>query len=255
MATHYDVNWLTQKVDNGETVKFIFFWGHTNKTGESVGKFVFSQWWESPFTVAGITYKTAEHWMMAQKALLFNDQKSFDKIIACKKPAEAKTLGRQILGYNEELWSENKFNIARDGNIHKFNQNHALGEYLLTTNDCVIVEASPVDVIWGIGLAQDNTKVDDIYSWRGENLLGFVLMEVRDFLRNFGFFHSLENSLLPPWTKFPGIDPHDMFWRMGKGEDYIVEFSAFYDKLSERNKLIFQLANPSPFDWSTFYNE
>lgn len=121
--------------------------------------------------------------MMAQKALLFNDQKMFEKIIACNKPAEAKELGRYVTGFDEQVWNESKYEIVKNGNIHKFNQNAALLNYLLNTGDRVLVEASPVDRIWGIGLAQDDEDITNIYTWRGENLLGFALMEVRDFLR------------------------------------------------------------------------
>ncbi|MGJ1229100.1 NADAR family protein [Sphingobacterium siyangense] len=79
----YTIKWLTDRFENGDSFKFLFFWGHTAKQNQEVGKFVFSQWYESPFTVDNITYRTAEHWMMAQKALLFDDKKNFEKIINC----------------------------------------------------------------------------------------------------------------------------------------------------------------------------
>ncbi|WP_437922118.1 NADAR family protein [Sphingobacterium sp. LRF_L2] len=92
MKTHYDIDWLLQKYESDDTLKFIFFWGHINKYNEEVGKSCFSQWFPSPFVVDDITYKTAEHWMMASKALLFGDQDTFEKIIRCDKPGEAKEL-------------------------------------------------------------------------------------------------------------------------------------------------------------------
>jgi len=254
MTNHYNIDWLIKTFENGEPLKFSYFWGHTNKYNEQVGKFCFSQWHESPFTINGITYKTSEHWMMAHKAMLFDDLDAFNKIILSNKPAEAKELGRQVIGYDDQIWNKNKFEIVKLGNIHKFNQNPVLAEYLLKTENRVIVEASPVDAIWGIGLSQDSKDIDNIYAWRGENLLGFVLMEVRDFLKEFGHFKPLENSIQAPWINSPNVDPHDMFWTMGKGEEYLTRFNQYYNKLSERDQSIYQLTNPTPYSWKNFFD-
>lgn len=180
---HYDMNWLRERYDAGERLKFLYFWGHTNRYNEEVGKFCFSQWSESPFVVDSIHYKTAEHWMMAQKALLFGDNDRFSRIIDCNTPDEAKKLGREVAGYLEEVWDERKFEIVKQGNIFKFSQHPKLGDYLIGTGDKIIVEASPVDAIWGIGMSQSSDHIDNVHSWRGQNLLGFALMEVRDFLK------------------------------------------------------------------------
>ncbi len=179
----YSIEWLKGKFDKGETIKYIFFWGHTNKNGEEIGKFVFSQWYPSAFTVEGIEYKTTEHWMMAHKAKLFNDQEAFDRVIKTEKAAEVKAIGRQIKNFDEAKWNEAKYEIVKTGNVHKFSQNEKLKTYLLDTSDRVIVEASPTDAIWGIGLAQDAKRIENPHTWRGLNLLGFALMEARDFLR------------------------------------------------------------------------
>lgn len=183
MLTNYNINWLKEKVEKGEPLKYIFFWGHINKYNEEVGKFCLSQWYESPFIVDDITYKTSEHWMMAHKALLFEDKIIFDKIINCHKPGEAKELGRKIVNYNDEVWNEHKFEIVKQGNIHKFSQHRKLADFLLKTENRILVEASPLDTIWGIGLSQENEGFDNVYSWRGLNLLGFALMETRDYLK------------------------------------------------------------------------
>jgi len=185
MQSTYNVQWLTDSFESGDHLKYIYFWGHVNKLNDSVGKFCLSQWFESPFVVEDIVYKTAEHWMMAQKALLFEDRKIFEKIISANKPADAKELGRYVIGFDEQVWDDHKFEIVKNGNIYKFNQNALLANYLLNTGDRVLVEASPVDKIWGVGLSQDDDAITNIYAWRGENLLGFALMEVRDFLRDF----------------------------------------------------------------------
>ena len=163
--------------------KFLFFWGHqTNKDG-SISKTCFSQWWLSSFEVEGLTYKTAEHWMMAKKAALFNDSAILEKIIASNSPAEAKKLGREVKNYNETLWLAARFEIVKEGNYHKFIQNPELKTFLLNTKDRVLVEASPVDAIWGIGMTGDHKDVLNPEKWKGLNLLGFALMEVRDELR------------------------------------------------------------------------
>jgi len=120
---------------------------------------------------------------MAEKARLFDDSKIIDKIVNAKTPAEAKKLGRLVNNFDAAKWDLHKFEIVVNGNLHKFNQNQNLKEFLLNTNDRVIVEASPVDPIWGIGLATDHPHVENPILWKGENLLGFALMEVRDLLK------------------------------------------------------------------------
>ncbi len=254
MALHYDLKWITEKFDRGDNIEFQFFWGHTNKEANVVNKSCLSQWFESSFVVESVTYLTAEHWMMAQKAILFDDWKSYEKIIHCTNTANAKELGRFVLGFDEITWNKTKFDIVKIGNIHKFNQNKALGSFLIDTHDKVLVEASPSDTVWGIGLSQEEPGCDNIHSWQGQNLLGFALMEVRDFLNDFGFFNPLDAPILPPWIRFPGISPYDMFWRMGGGEDYISIFSGYYNALSERDKTVLKLTHPQPWDWN-FYDE
>ncbi|KQX13030.1 NADAR family protein [Flavobacterium sp. Root420] len=163
--------------------KFLFFWGHQPNKDGSISKTCFSQWWLSSFEVEGITYKTAEHWMMAKKAALFNDNEVLEKIIESNSPAEAKKLGREVKNYDDKLWLANRFEIVKQGNYHKFSQNADLKEFLINTNDRVLVEASPVDPIWGIGMASDDKDVMNPEKWKGLNLLGFALMEVRDELK------------------------------------------------------------------------
>lgn len=133
-----------------------------------------------------VTYPTAEHYMMAQKAKLFDDMDIFNQIIQSKHPKQAKDLGRQVKNFDENIWNEKRFEIVVQGNIAKFSQNPALKAYLLGTGDRVLVEASPVDKIWGIGLAKDNDKIHSPLNWQGLNLLGFALMQVRDELTNNG---------------------------------------------------------------------
>ena len=163
--------------------KFLFFWGHQPNEDGSISKTCFSQWWLSSFEVDNVTYKTAEHWMMAKKAELFKDHAVLEKILQAKSPAEAKKLGRQVMNYHENLWLAARFEIVKEGNNHKFSQNPELKTFLLNTKNRVLVEASPVDAIWGIGMAGDHKDVLNPEKWRGLNLLGFALMEVRDELK------------------------------------------------------------------------
>ena len=164
-------------------IKYIFFWGHTPDKDGNIGKSCFSQWWVAPFNVNGIIYKTAEHWMMAEKARLFNDAKNLEEIIKSNTPMEAKQWGRKVTGFTPEKWDEHKYEIVKLGNIHKFSQHPELKEFLLNTKNRVLVEASPRDRIWGIGMGTSNEKAENPLLWRGKNLLGFALMEVRDELK------------------------------------------------------------------------
>lgn len=167
----------------GKPVKYLLFWGHQKSRDGSVTKSCFSQWWASEFVEEGITYKTAEHYMMAEKAKLFGNVEIHQKIIECKSPAAAKKLGRQVKNFNQEVWKKHRFEIVKQANRLKFSQNLELKYFLLKTKKRILVEASPVDKIWGIGLATDHNDAQNPKKWKGENLLGFALMEVRDQLQ------------------------------------------------------------------------
>lgn len=169
---------LVDYVNRGNQVKYVFFWGH-KKPKEGVSKTCFSQWYEAKFEIDGAVYQTAEHYMMAEKARLFGDSESEQKIIKASNPGEAKKLGRSVPGFTEDIWLENRFSIVIRANLAKFKQNTELKSYMLNTANRVLVEASPVDKIWGVGLAADDSGVDNPNLWKGDNLLGFALMEVR----------------------------------------------------------------------------
>ncbi len=162
-----------------KSVKFLFFWGHRSSKDGSISKSCLSQWWLSEFKVNGVCYKTAEHWMMAKKAALF-DPSMIEQIVNTSSAAEAKKLGRMVKNFDDKTWLENRYDIVREGNFHKFSQHKDLKEFLISTNNRILVEASPVDRIWGVGLQQDNPKILNPKNWKGLNLLGFALMEVRD---------------------------------------------------------------------------
>lgn len=174
---------IEKLISENQNNKYLFFWGHQPSKDGTITKTCFSQWWISPFVVNGITYKTAEQWMMAKKAELFNDSEILEKIMQVNSPAEAKKLGREVKNYVDIVWLENRYEIVKQGSFHKFNQNPDLRTFLINTKDRILVEASPVDPIWGIGMASDHKDILIPEKWRGLNLLGFALMEVRDELR------------------------------------------------------------------------
>jgi ribA/ribD-fused uncharacterized protein len=164
----------------GEPLEFLFFWGHGPAADGRVTASCFSQWWRAAFEVDGVTYPTAEHFMMASKARLFDDVSTADRILAVPDPQQAKNLGREVRDFDEKTWSEHRFDIVIRANAAKFSQRPDLLRYLLGTEKRVIVEASPEDRIWGIGLAAADERAQRPSTWQGLNLLGFALMDVRD---------------------------------------------------------------------------
>ncbi|MFD7135943.1 NADAR family protein [Streptomyces sp. NPDC059894] len=174
---------LVTEVRAGARVRYVHFWGHRPQPDGRVGASCLSQWWPSPFTVDGTTYATAEHWMMAGKARLFGDPEAERRALAAEHPAQAKKAGRLVRGFDETAWERERFGIVVEGSVHKFSAHPELREFLLRTGGRVLVEASPVDRVWGIGLAADDEAAADPRRWRGPNLLGFALMEARRRLR------------------------------------------------------------------------
>ena len=180
MNTISDKQNLITAIETGYTPKWLLFWGHRHSKDGSLGKTCFSQWWDGhPFAVNGIIYRTAEHFMMAEKARLFGDADACARILLAASPAEAKKLGRQVKGFSDEAWLAARWDIVVRSNEAKFSQHADLRNFLLRTGDSILVEASPFDQIWGIGMAATQANAEDPKQWKGLNLLGFALMEVR----------------------------------------------------------------------------
>jgi ribA/ribD-fused uncharacterized protein len=143
--------------------------------------------------------------MMYRKAKMFNSHDIAEAILLTDNPKEQKDLGRLVPKYDETIWAEKRVDIMVEGLYEKFNQNTKLRDALLNTGDTIIAEASPVDKIWGIGLAEDHPDALDQSKWRGQNLLGITLMQVRDKI-NQNWINSLgkgtvaEDKVLP-WLK------------------------------------------------------
>ncbi|MFI8105029.1 NADAR family protein [Streptomyces sp. NPDC086023] len=174
---------LIEQVNRGERVKYLPFWGHRPRADGTLGPSCLSQWWPSPFTVGDVEYATAEHWMMAGKARLFGDEEALATALAAATPAEAKKAGRLVRGFDDAVWERERYAIVVEGSVHKFGSDPALRSFLLGTGERVLVEASPLDRIWGIGLAADSPDALVPQRWRGLNLLGFALMDARERLR------------------------------------------------------------------------
>lgn len=167
----------------GGQPKYLMFWGHQPSPAGGVGKGCLSQWWPAAFTVDGASYPSAEHYMMAAKARLSGDAETAEQILAAPHPGAAKALGRRVRGFDEQRWAEQRFDVVVAGNMAKFGQHQDLRDFLVGTGGRVLVEASPLDRIWGIGLAADDDRAVSPECWLGLNLLGFALMEVRHQLR------------------------------------------------------------------------
>ena len=171
---------LLEAEHRGDQLKFMTFWGHRPRREGQIGSHVLSQWFPHECVAPeGHRYPTAEHFMMAEKARLFGDDNLLDQIAHANSPGHAKDLGRRIRGFDESTWAENRFSIVHAGSIAKFGHCLRMRNYLVGTGFRVLVEASPVDPIWGIGAASDDASVHHPSQWKGQNLLGFALMSAR----------------------------------------------------------------------------
>ena len=139
----------------------------------------FSQWCPSKFILNEITFNCAEQYMMYRKATLFGDNESAVGILKEPSPSDQKRMGRLVKGFQEETWLKHRETIVYRGNHAKFTQNRDLAENLMETAGTTIVEASPYDCIWGIGLAANDPRSFDERNWRGQNLLGKILTQLR----------------------------------------------------------------------------
>lgn len=165
---------------DGDPLEFVFFWG----PGESKEpRACFNQWSSAPFYHNNFLFANAEQAMMAEKAWLFKDMGTLYQILECSQPRAVKALGRLVVGYDDAVWADRRLDAVVEINYAKFSQNHDLAYHLLNTGDAVLVEASPVDRIWGIGLKETDALALNPSQWRGLNLLGEALMIVRDRLR------------------------------------------------------------------------
>lgn len=157
-----------------ETQEFYFFWKHQ-----------FGQWTKREMVdPEGIRYNCCEQYMMFKKAMLFKDEYAAKKILAEPEPGLQKKLGREVRGYTSETWDMHKFGIVWYGNYLKFAQHQDLRLRLIETEEKILVEASPTDLVWGVGYEAQNDQILNPINWRGKNLLGKVLMSVRSAMKD-----------------------------------------------------------------------
>ena len=178
----YNINDLKDACNAGEKLKYLFFWGHTPSADGQITETCLSQWWPCRFEVGGIEYSCTEQFMMAEKARMFKDEEMLAKIMEASHPKEMKAYGRAVKGFDKDRWDSQCYDIVKRGNLAKFSQNPELLEFLKGTRRRILVEASPRDRIWGIGMGKNNPDALCPLKWRGTNLLGFALTEVRDIL-------------------------------------------------------------------------
>lgn len=175
------MNELVSNIIEGNQVEYELFWKIDGNLG------VCSQWYTgNGFTDDINHYISAEHFMMVGKANLFNtkgnNSKLISKMLSTKYPSTVKSYGRQVKGFSAEVWDSYKYGIVVYGNYLKFSQDKKLGDMLMSTGDAILVEASPYDQIWGIGLEDGHPNCRTPTQWNGLNLLGFALMDVRQSL-------------------------------------------------------------------------
>ena len=151
--------------------KFTFFW----KTESP-----FSQWYPAEFIIEGVRFNCAEQYMMYRKALLFGDEEMTSKILNSSSPRTQKAHGRKIRHFVESVWEKHSHEIVYTGNHAKFTQNPSLKAALFATAGTTLVEASPHDRIWGVGLAEDDPHIYNRNTWRGQNRLGKILTQLRE---------------------------------------------------------------------------
>ncbi len=175
------------------------FYGHQPRPDGRLGDSCFSQWWPCPFVVDDVPYVTAEQFMMAGKARLFSDREALEKILAESNPSKVKALGRQVRGFDDVLWAKHRFELVAFGSHAKFSQDAALEAHLRSTGDAILVEASPRDRLWAIGLGRENPLVDEPAMWRGQNLLGFALVHAREVMA--GVLAPIPGG---PWRRMVG---------------------------------------------------
>jgi ribA/ribD-fused uncharacterized protein len=157
-----------------EPEKFTLFWNGP-----------FSQWCPSRFNSADFfdwpaEFNTAEQYMMAGKAWVFNDRSAFNQILQAKTPRQQKAIGRTIVGFDRAIWEPVCMGIVYRGSHYKFSSNTDLMAHLVLTAGTTIVEASPEDKIWGIGLHETDPRCLSRSTWHGTNYLGRVLTQLRD---------------------------------------------------------------------------
>lgn len=203
----YSTNWLKNEMSKGQSINFIGFWGEDNLNGE-FSNFYLSEFKDTIFNGDAYTFSCSEQYFMYQKAMTFGSMDIALDILELTKDSSGKyvsknasgkpentaygfkKLGRRVKNFKEDVWDSKREQVMLDALTLKFSQNELLKKKLLDTDSSVLVEASPYDAVWGVKLAtkdKQNKPLNEwrnVYKWRGQNLLGFCLMEVRDIIKD-----------------------------------------------------------------------
>ena len=175
-GSYKDQEWISKYMRMRRPAKrqpAVFFWKDNGENG------CFSNWYRRKFVIDDFEYLHVEQYMMAQKAKLFHDSKRYTAILRATDPWECKNLGKQVTPFDAKAWNAVKFDVVKNGNRAKYEQNPDLMKMLLDTGNVILAEASPNDRIWGIGLDAAQAASMDKSEWPGQNLLGRALMELR----------------------------------------------------------------------------
>ncbi len=201
----------------------------------------FSNFSAHPIFLDGTTWPTSEHYFQAQK---FKDYEIQRKIQSASSPMIAAELGRNRNFELRHDWEDIKNDIMRKAVNAKVMQHSDVRETLLSTGTAIIYEHTKNDNYWADGGDKS-----------GQNMLGIILMEIRDGLTSNGPYNELSDLLPPPWIQYPEIERYSIGWRMGYGEGFLMEWWPFYGGLSNRGKKRYQELYPEPDEWNGFYKE
>lgn len=156
------------------TDKYLFFWRYNE---------IPSNWYPTNFILRNIKFTCSEQCFIYYKAKLFKDDEIAKQILETTNPRIQRELGRKVKNFNNQEWEKHREKAMFYANKEKFLQNDNLKKWLLDTNNLILVEASSVDKIWGVGLDEKNSLILDEKNWTGLNLLGKILMDVRNYIR------------------------------------------------------------------------
>ncbi len=139
-----------------------------------------SNWYPSSFVISGIRFSSMEQYMMYQKAICFKDWEIASRIRQTDDVSAIKSLGRAVQNYDDHVWNGMRQIVVYTGLLAKFSQNEDLQQRLKDTEDAILAECAVKDLIWGIGLSMTDPNRFDRKAWKGQNLLGYALMMVRN---------------------------------------------------------------------------
>ncbi|GAA4898473.1 NADAR domain-containing protein [Tessaracoccus lubricantis] len=170
---------LRASVSAGVRPHYLLFWGHTPDVPGQLDRGCLSENYQADFEADGEVFRTAQHYVTWRKAQLFGDHHAAQRVLRAEAPTKARAIGRSVRPFNDEVWKRHRFEIAVAANLAKFGAHPHLLQYLKSTGSKILVEASPIDRVWGIGLSSDDPAAREPARWPGLNIQGFALMEAR----------------------------------------------------------------------------